>query len=364
MQVDDAILYGVPEAMLLNFLRHNIGEKKNNPTENLKYYKDGKFWYYNSKRKFAAFFPYWTEKQLRTLLSNLIESKILITGNFNKKAYDKTIWYTINDEVDAINSEKIALNYQESLKYLDENTLIDNNPQPEWAKTSAQMGQPIQHIINTYNQDINILANSTNVCLQPPTENELEFTEDEEKETISLPEKKITNSAMSVIEKFKNQNDENYENLRFVLFLKTNHIKNPKEFNNTFFTFEGKKYPLKNLHTTLRKFYKCLILKYHPSIGMLPETNNTTEAGMFNTLLKKVGYSMETIELIIKNWNMFKDEAFNAYGVKINSQYPNLPLLAKYAYIGTGEGFLAKTSSLTAKPKGFTTADDYLNNLD
>jgi hypothetical protein len=56
---------------------------------------DGYYWTYNSTKAFAEFFPYLTQRQIRTALNKLEDAGYIITGNYNKMAYDQTKWYTI-----------------------------------------------------------------------------------------------------------------------------------------------------------------------------------------------------------------------------------------------------------------------------
>lgn len=55
----------------------------------------GEFWTYQSAASLARELPYLTERQIRYSIEKLIESGYIKRGNFNKKGYDKTKWYTI-----------------------------------------------------------------------------------------------------------------------------------------------------------------------------------------------------------------------------------------------------------------------------
>lgn len=56
----------------------------------------GEWWTYQSAASLARDLPYLTERQIRYAIDKLIEHKYIKRGNFNKKGYDKTKWYTIN----------------------------------------------------------------------------------------------------------------------------------------------------------------------------------------------------------------------------------------------------------------------------
>lgn len=83
--------YGIPAAVLLKNIHFWIEKNRANG----KNYFDGYFWTYNSKKAFAELFPYMTARQIDYALQKLIEEDIVITGNYNKVAYDRTLWYAI-----------------------------------------------------------------------------------------------------------------------------------------------------------------------------------------------------------------------------------------------------------------------------
>lgn len=90
--VDYAIRYGVDGAIVLNHFHFWI--KKN--IANNKHMYEGRFWTYNSIAALCDLFPYWSKRQIERVLNNLVNDGVLIKGNFNKRGYDRTLWYTIN----------------------------------------------------------------------------------------------------------------------------------------------------------------------------------------------------------------------------------------------------------------------------
>ncbi|MGE0761860.1 MAG: hypothetical protein AB7N80_01150 [Bdellovibrionales bacterium] len=69
--------------------------------------KEGRYWTFNSVKDFAKLFSYWTEKQIETILNNLVAQGAILKGNFNRHRYDRTCWYTINDDSSlAVSGEK------------------------------------------------------------------------------------------------------------------------------------------------------------------------------------------------------------------------------------------------------------------
>jgi hypothetical protein len=92
--VDEAIKYGLDEAIMLQNLKFWIAKNKANE----KHMHDKHTWTYNSIVSFKRLFPFWTENQIRRVLKNLIDQKIIITGNYNQVRYDRTLWYAFENE--------------------------------------------------------------------------------------------------------------------------------------------------------------------------------------------------------------------------------------------------------------------------
>jgi hypothetical protein len=114
--------YGIPSAVLLKNIYFWI--EKNRANE-MNYY-DGYFWTYNSKKAFADLFPYLTARQIDYALQKLIDDGLLITGNYNKVAYDRTLWYAItkkgysilqNCEMDATKSGNGNTDIEQPIPY-------------------------------------------------------------------------------------------------------------------------------------------------------------------------------------------------------------------------------------------------------
>ena len=62
-----------------------------------KNFRAGSWWTYKPIAGLARDLPYLSEKQIRYALDKLIESDYIKQGNFNKKGYDKTKWYAVNE---------------------------------------------------------------------------------------------------------------------------------------------------------------------------------------------------------------------------------------------------------------------------
>lgn len=89
--IEIAEKYGMLEAVLLNNFYFWI--KKNEA--NKQGFHDGYYWTYNSAKALVELFPYASEYQIRRALKHLQEENLIITGNYNKSAYDRTTWYAL-----------------------------------------------------------------------------------------------------------------------------------------------------------------------------------------------------------------------------------------------------------------------------
>lgn len=82
---------GLAPAVILNNLYWWIEKNK----ANNKHFYDDYYWTYNSRKAFCTQFPYLTERQIEYALRKLINEGYVITGNYNKASFDRTLWYAI-----------------------------------------------------------------------------------------------------------------------------------------------------------------------------------------------------------------------------------------------------------------------------
>jgi hypothetical protein len=81
---------GFPAAVIYRNLCYWVDKNKADGRHN----HDGTFWTYSSVKAMAELFDYLSESQIRRALLKLEEKGWIITGNFNKSAYDRTTWYS------------------------------------------------------------------------------------------------------------------------------------------------------------------------------------------------------------------------------------------------------------------------------
>lgn len=117
--------YSVNVAIFLNNMAYWV---KHNMANNRHHY-DGIYWTYNSVRAYSTHFPYWSDKQVRTIIEHCISHGLIVKGNYNENKYDQTQWYGFTDLGHKLLNLTILPNGQ-----------MDST---EWANGFDQKGKPI-----------------------------------------------------------------------------------------------------------------------------------------------------------------------------------------------------------------------------
>jgi hypothetical protein len=117
--------YGVEEAIVLGHIAYWIGINEENGVN----FHDGKTWMYQTRKQLAAAMPYFSPDQIRRITDSLVEKNILIKGNYNKIALDKTIWYAFADQNistkgDSANRDDETLNRDDETLNRDDDSAI------------------------------------------------------------------------------------------------------------------------------------------------------------------------------------------------------------------------------------------------
>lgn len=79
---------GLNEAIMLQQMHYWLLKSVNEFT--------GVKWFYKTLEEWQTEFPFWSAMTIRRTLGSLEKQKIIKIGNFNKKKFDKTKWYTID----------------------------------------------------------------------------------------------------------------------------------------------------------------------------------------------------------------------------------------------------------------------------
>lgn len=99
------LLISEPPLLFLPSLATRIGLNKAIVIQQMHYWlirsehvHDEKRWIYNSVTDWLEQFPFWSRSTLTRIIDDLEADGLLFVGNFNKKAMDRTKWYSINYE--------------------------------------------------------------------------------------------------------------------------------------------------------------------------------------------------------------------------------------------------------------------------
>lgn len=92
--VDIAEKYGIQAAIMLKNIYYWTTLNKANERN----YQDGRYWTHNSVKALRELFPYISTRSMRSTLDKLIDLGLIIKGNYNKSAYDRTLWYALTDK--------------------------------------------------------------------------------------------------------------------------------------------------------------------------------------------------------------------------------------------------------------------------
>ena len=124
---------------------------------------EGAKWFYKTLEDWQTEFPFWSAMTIRRTLGSLEKQKIIKIGNFNKKKFDKTKWFTIDyqrvnrrcvqneqtmcsDRTDGCvqNEQTYTRDYQEST--------TENNNVPEEKPLKVVWTEETRHIIDYLNK--------------------------------------------------------------------------------------------------------------------------------------------------------------------------------------------------------------------
>ena len=124
---------------------------------------EGVKWFYKTLEDWQTEFPFWSTMTIRRTLTNLEKQKVIRIGNFNKKKFDKTKWYTI--EYQCVNrrcvqseqtmcsnrTDGCVQNEQTYTRDYQEST-TENNNVPEEKPLKVVWTEETRHIIDYLNK--------------------------------------------------------------------------------------------------------------------------------------------------------------------------------------------------------------------
>lgn len=94
-RMDIAVEHGADVAIFV----HNLVYWVEKNAANGKHFHDGRYWTYNSIKALGDMYPLWSASQIRTITKKAEQAGLIVTGNYNLKPMDRTMWYSPSDEV-------------------------------------------------------------------------------------------------------------------------------------------------------------------------------------------------------------------------------------------------------------------------
>ena len=158
--IDVAREYGVDEAIMITNFQYWIMKKK---ASNKQFY-DCHYWTYNSPKAFVEFFPFWNQRHIELVLKKLIEKGVLMKGNYNKSAYDRTLWYAFVDEKkwiynkDEIHLQKNVNGNQENCKPIPDNKPNNKTDRENENQIASNFLPPSEDEVLDYAKKMNEMA--------------------------------------------------------------------------------------------------------------------------------------------------------------------------------------------------------------
>lgn len=96
--------------------------------------RDGVVWAFRSAAQVARALPYLSERQSRTALRKLVETGLLVTGDYSKKSCCKAKWYALPEGTNAASEEQRGNPIDVTAKSL--TTLAGLHSLMEWSETA------------------------------------------------------------------------------------------------------------------------------------------------------------------------------------------------------------------------------------
>lgn len=179
---------GLNEAIFLQQLNYWLQESKH-------CYEDKK-WVYNTQEDWQDQFPFWSISTIRRTISKLESIGLLISGNFNKKNFDRTKWYTISyEELEGLNQPSVQNEQMHSDAVVQDDKMQDDafvqneemhdgasvqNEQTmcsKWTDHVFNLNRPIPEITTESTSEI-LKEVEEEALAQPKVENPFRFFED------------------------------------------------------------------------------------------------------------------------------------------------------------------------------------------
>lgn len=89
-----ACAVGLNEAIVLQQIHYWLAS--NAERNSHRHFHDGRWWTWGTIEELQRQFPFWSESTVKRAVTKLRENGLLLAGNYNRVAFDRTLWYTID----------------------------------------------------------------------------------------------------------------------------------------------------------------------------------------------------------------------------------------------------------------------------
>lgn len=121
---------------------------------------EGRGWSFQTLDAIQDYFPYFTKKQIETMVNNSVKEGLVIKGNYNQTAYDRTVWYALTDKALAYFKHLMISKYEERLKFsISQKGEMEN---PKMGDGNPQKGTPIPDTKKDTKPDTKSFPDSSN----------------------------------------------------------------------------------------------------------------------------------------------------------------------------------------------------------
>ncbi len=145
---------GLNEAIILHQIKYWCDINKSKKVN----YVDGYYWTFNTFEQWQEQFPFWSLSTIKRTISKLEKDGYIISSNYNKKGFDRTKWYRINDDIISIRDNALVQNdTMDSFKFnqpIQENNKENNIRQEEKRKMMPLDNKDLHKFILDYMNDL------------------------------------------------------------------------------------------------------------------------------------------------------------------------------------------------------------------
>ncbi len=102
--------YGIDESIFIQNLVLWTSSNAANGQDNNIHFQENRYWIFGTPEYFTRFFIYWKPRRIKDIIASCLKQELIIKGTFNKKGYDRTMWYSLsNKTLLEINLDKTCL---------------------------------------------------------------------------------------------------------------------------------------------------------------------------------------------------------------------------------------------------------------